>query len=374
MIYFITALLLLSHHIFQCIVYSQQTAGPRTHFRRYAISSTAAPPTSKAAQVQSYPYLSGYRTDGPNTTITSAPVQYPQSCPGCCLVGNPIPCTGSKTWDGPSLSLSAQCVLWDQSCSGDISVAAQNFFDNVEMMDEKPCWRHSNNVSLHCAAYEPAQTLSAMSKIKDWMRGAECMSRSLIYQGPVTSTVVSAATTEVFTTLMTADKGETCCGEAIIEAQNVDIYYWPEPDANTACLGIIGNSVNPLYYGATTTAGPAYWGCTAKTPNTISSTSYLEATGSEVNWTIITNVESIITTARITNVNSLTFKYPLVNPWSPPACVGQTSGLRNSTFSAQAGTASKSIHARGHSLVIPSSMTQTDGLPISTIVSDGYTL
>ena len=64
-----------------------------------------------------------------------------------------------------------------------------------------------------------------------------------------------------------------CCGSCEMNVQNVDIYYWPEPNVNTSCLSIIGDSVRPVDYGATRsvwtdgteTVNDTYWGCDAKT-------------------------------------------------------------------------------------------------------------
>ncbi len=353
------------------VVSGYVAASPQTLFQRFPDPVTTTSQAHNSLRISAYAHPSGSPVNANNRSITAAPAGYPESCPGCCLVGHPISCTGSKTWDGPSLSLAEQCVLWNSSCKGDTNSAAQNFFDNMVMLDEKPCWKGSANVSLHCTEYEPAETLSAMSQIKDWMRGSECMSMLAKFDGP---TDTPTSSTAIISTSPSTASGETCCGLPIIEAQNVDIYYWPEPGANTACLSIIGNHVNPLYYDATTGSGPAYWGCTARNPKTSISTSFLDSPGTDISWTLVTDVQSIITTAQITSVNSLTFKYPLVNPWSPPACIGVTSALQGSDTSIQNEPTSKSIHARGHSLVIPTSMTRDDGMPFSTVVSGTFTL
>ena len=69
----------------------------------------------------------------------------------------------------------------------------------------------------------------------------------------------------------------------------VDIYYWPEPDADTACLSMIGNNTISPFPGAT----GGYWGCTAASRS------------------------SFITTAKEVVTGTVTLKKPLVNPWSP---------------------------------------------------------
>lgn len=38
----------------------------------------------------------------------------------------------------------------------------------------------------------------------------------------------------------------SCCDVCYTFVDNVDIYYWPEPDVNMSCLSIIGNSIKPI--------------------------------------------------------------------------------------------------------------------------------
>ena len=45
--------------------------------------------------------------------------------------------------------------------------------------------------------------------------------------------------------------GLTYCGTCRNQAQDVDVYYLPDPDADTSYLDIVGSSVNPLLYDAT---------------------------------------------------------------------------------------------------------------------------
>lgn len=155
----------------------------------------------------------------------------------------------------------------------------------------------------------------------------------------------------------------SCCSLCLITAQNVDVYYWPEPDADTSCLSIVGSSVNPPLYGAThgiiQSAGIAapsaitYWGCTVQDP--ISGPSY-------------------VTTARITSIGPVTFKKPLVDPWLAPPCVEEAPAYQSPSTSIEARRLHAAIYGRGHSLVLPPNITQNNGLPVSTVVMEGFTL
>ena len=124
--------------------------------------------------------------------------------------------------------------------------------------------------------------------------------------------------------------GEINC---LLDGGYVDVYYWPEPDADTACLSIIGNNTNSPFPGAT----GGHWGCTA-------------VSGS-----------SFITTATEVITGIVTLKQPLFNPWSSQPC-------------ARSLDTHPSLKARDHSLIIPQNITQNKGLPITTVVIDDTTL
>ena len=156
---------------------------------------------------------------------------------------------------------------------------------------------------------------------------------------------------------------KTCGGQeyipgvnlCILDGGNVDVYYWPEPDANTACLAVVGNNTDSPFPEATrmlhdlNTFG--YWGCTADSGS------------------------SIITTASEHISGTVTLKQPVVNPWSPQPCVGSAPFPANtSSQSAKIQSIFPSLQARDHSLVVPQNTTQSGGLLITTAVLDNYTL
>lgn len=147
----------------------------------------------------------------------------------------------------------------------------------------------------------------------------------------------------------------TCCGETCqIVADKVDVYYWPDPGANTSCLSIVGNEVSYVADGATTDdLGHVYWGCTV----------YGTSLGIMADQTT-----SFVETASLTSVAGISYKAYVFNPWDPSQCGNQSASLasgRNSTL--QPRDVAPSINRRGHSLIITNS-------DVSTTVSGNYTL
>lgn len=337
------------------IVFGYVAASPRTLVQRFPapiITATRAYPTHQVS------YNAHSCAVQKNASAAISTTESPQSYPNYCLLGRSEPgCLTTKTWDGPPIpAITEQCVLWDESCPGNICTAAPNFFsDTLWKMTEKPCWKGMDNTSLPCTQYEPTGVLSAMRDAKSWMRTPQCSSIGIDFDAT------------------NLDGG--CCGTGYILAKNVDVYYWPEPNATTGCMDIIGDTVNPPEQGATIDSGLTYWGCTAIHPLTSTSISdIIGPSGNVVSSVTVTIVQSIITTAQMTSIGSIAFKQSLYNPWTPPACSEETSIPSHSIRHGDIRSSQAFIHARGHSLVVPSSVTQQDGLPVSTVVSGTFTL
>ena len=138
-----------------------------------------------------------------------------------------------------------------------------------------------------------------------------------------------------------------------------------------SCLSIIGDSVRALDYGATTdvvsvgtiTSTGIYWGCDAKT-----STYYDTFLRESSTYTGAT------TTAMIKTFGSLSVKVSLFDPWSLSPCTESdviSQGLNGST---EIHDKHATVHARGHTLIIPSSLAHKDGLSLTTMVLGSYTL
>ena len=156
-------------------------------------------------------------------------------------------------------------------------------------------------------------------------------------------------------------------GSCWLVVGNVDIYYWPEPNMDTSCLSIVGNSTTPLMQGATTSIVRGflynnsmyenyYWGCTAQDS---------------------ASKRSIITTAVVAfPLGGYSFKSSLFNPWSPPPCSVEAS-LASISLSLEARVdhhRHAAVHARGHSLVVPSNKNQNSSHLPSTVTSGNFTL
>ena len=274
-----------------------------------------------------------------------------------------------------------QCLLWDASCAGNRTLALENFFntDQVSLPDNRCfCNYDSGNEGIvipvvpqngqlvaedigdssDCKEYNPPERISAWKSIKSWMRSPGCVSAQKEWMkiDSHNHDVDYGAPSNVT---------PSCCGGCVVGAENVDLYYWPEPDIDTSCLSIIGNSVNPFDLGATTASSETHWACTAKTP----------AISTDVNtadhYTTTTPI-SMITTAVVISIGSIPVKIPLINPWASSPCIEVDPG--SSGFNASAGIYSKQaqIRARGHTLIIP--VTQGNNLTVSTLVSGSFNL
>ncbi len=158
----------------------------------------------------------------------------------------------------------------------------------------------------------------------------------------------------------------TCCGgRCNFDTTNVELYYWPAADTNIACLSIVGNSLNPFDYGATTTTTnffnkstttSTYWGCTSvlrlSQPPFVSS--------------------FIVMTAAMTTTNGFTFKRSFYSPWAKHGPCSDTL-LSNSTVTTNS-SLSAALAIRARSLIATNSERLNGDPPSSVITLDGYTL
>lgn len=154
-----------------------------------------------------------------------------------------------------------------------------------------------NNTCFHEEKACIPEATAQFPKLKSWMRGELCfLILNNKYSGPY-----------VLGTTRWANRG--CCDQCSLLGNEVQIYYWPEPNADTSCLSIIGDDVVPWDYGATTdpeyyngmTTKPAatYWGCT-KDKLTTNIQSYF----------VGTSTHSSFSSARMISRKSLNSNYP----------------------------------------------------------------
>ena len=301
--------------------------------------------------------------------------------------------------DAVATNFSDQCLLWDASCSGNRTMAIERFFD-IAFSDQMPDDTNMNGTlldnecftqdymfvnQLYCGVYNSPERLSDFEKIRNWMRSPQCVSAAnewIAMTGNPWSYVfrpgLNQSRAEYIADLAygehlndfrsgstyknSSDAEPSCCGVCNVWTQNVDLYYWPEPEANLSCNSIIGESIRPLDYGATTSATDTYWGCNA------TYTFPIETHGGEST----TYVERI-TTAVITTIGSLAVKMSRYSPWSR-VCGEQYAGSQLSNQSTNVHDKHTSVYASGHSLDVPSSVVNTDGLPVRTVVSGEFTL
>ena len=194
------------------------------------------------------------------------------------------------------------CALWDPSCKGNKTMAAEEFFGQGKanssgtMFDLllDPCFdgRGTDASGTNCTSslLDPASA-SFSSAAKSYMREPQC-SKDYEYIYPVSSRTF-----------------DDCCGTCYIYGPNVDVYYWPEPSADTSCLSIIGSDVIPLNVGAQTDeAGVVYWAAS-------------------------TNLYDIyvptVTTALITTINGVVVKEAIANPWDASPSITTTRPVSN---------------------------------------------
>lgn len=257
----------------------------------------------------------------------------------------------SRLW--PLLDgLRDKCILWNTSCSGNRSSASEKFFDGsfTQRLTNNTCFFDS---SPDCSTRNPPGRVSAFNDVKDWMRSPQCYSENPAKQG------IGDETSELLL-LESSFLNYTCCGQCVVAADQVDLYYWSDPSANTSCQSIVGDGNSDLAVGATTDKfGSIYWGCTA--------------------WFLGDNYEngqfqtditrsSLVTTAVLTTVASVIFRTYLYNPWGRSPCETALAPVSsNLTSKIERVSTPLSLHPRGHSLLAPNGS-------VSTAVLGNFTL
>ena len=170
-------------------------------------------------------------------------------------------CSYNGTARNPD-GLKDQCLLWDDTCSGNQTLAIDQFFGQTqEYLYENICFTADGDekVEANCIRQNAPARFAEFKRIKSWMRSPPCIASQGTYQKAhaVADTEGMQGEKRFYEKRDNSAEGRkygggTCCGTCNIEAGNVDVYYWPDRNANKSCLSIIGDNINPPNYGATT--------------------------------------------------------------------------------------------------------------------------
>lgn len=223
-------------------------------------------------------------------------------------------------------------------------MATTQFYDTVmNVLTDNVCFRDS---SPDCSMKNPIGRMSAFEEVKNWMRSPECES-----DDPWIINMENGQDSDVIKEDLFLN--ETCCGNCMVDVDRVDVYYWPDAHANTSCLSIIGDKISDLAAGATTgEGGNVYWGCTSRD----------SSQGSGV------GSPTIVTTAVLTSIASMTFRSYLYNPWmSFPCETSSTSSSSDVDPKVKPRDTLPSLLPRGHTLVAPNGS-------VSTAILGNFTL
>ena len=276
----------------------------------------------------------------------------------------------ARSNDSLASELKNECVLWDDSCTGNKTAAAIQFFKPQNGTSE---YLVSNT---HCFVNESSDcgpaVLSEYARVKSFMRSPQCkLARDGVDFGRYKTQTLGDGPF--------VDTGSCCDGAGSFSAGNVDVFFWPDPDANnTSCLSIIGNSVYPLDYGATKgTDGVMFWGCTTQmwgwNTHDFGELTYTKGDTYEY-WGRTRAAHDFgpvtVTTAVIGAVNDVRFKNYLVNPWSLQPCSEPNVAIGASAK----GSVPAALQARVHTLHPPSFLGKRNNSRASTAVSGTFTL
>ena len=242
---------------------------------------------------------------------------------------------------GPGHSLDGledECILWDTSCSGNGPVATSKFFGSIEsVLYQNKCFF---DASPDCSKKNPPGRISAFVDLKNWMRSPRCIS--------IDPGIIELENNDDEANIIREDLflNLTCCNNCEVAADQVDVYYWLDPNANTSCQSIIGDGASDIDVGATTDkSGSVYWGCT----------SWFSSPGQSGPGS-----PSIIVTATLTSEASMTYRTYAFNPWDESPCGNSSAPLSSSPNpNIKPRGIPPSLHPRGHSLIAPNGSVST---------------
>ena len=243
--------------------------------------------------------------------------------------------------------LDSESCLWKEGgCKGQVNSSAilNDFFKpkgirNLLLQDDDLCFKNESRCS-------PEQ-LASYSDIKSWLRGADCKKSNHPW-----ATALGPDTLG-------------CCEVCQITGGKVDVYYWPDPEADTSCLSIVGSDI-PIDYGATKDF-LTWWGCVTPLSDGSPRTNMIAALNTD---------------------NTLAGNYPVKSYFENPQNTSGILALCPDFYEKFAGPATSSkalshngttrasgaLRANPSTLTIASNARWQNGTLVSTAVVDGYTL
>ncbi len=314
-----------------------QSSGILTGASSYSSSNPVPKTSDQVSSVQSLnkPYTQSQNQWNTTTRKPSGTLEgYSSAGPGPSAIPKFVP------------HLEETCVLWNTSCLGNKTHAMDEFFKTAShILYTDDCFLNWPN---NCSNVDSPEQVSRYGQAKEWMNSQQCYSdyaewsslRSI--SGPSMPLVAHGGHHQL------AEVQYLCCSGCTVDAGNVDIYYWPEANASTSCLDIIGDSKYPIDYDATTDASGTYWGCTGQ-----------EST--------------LIKTASVTTTGTIVQKVNMYNPWSSDPCSRHSPLPSNPIRTTGTYDPHPNIFARAHSLVTQSSV-QHGNVPMKFAVVGNYTL
>ena len=344
-----------------------------TLLQRELVSSIIAVSNTSASR-----WLNGYRISSASTSQNVVDSHIQNNKTAKCAVKD-VYCNNDNNGTlktGKATNVDDPCLLWDSSCTGNRTWAIDTFFDPTFQHDllMNKCFVQAGSVNLvrelNCDEHNPPGRISEFKEMKNWMRSQQCVSAA--GEWIADENIVEDSDSKIANGM---DPGRyhvvpggpyaSCCDACQMNIENVDIYYWPESVVDTSCLSIIGDSIKPIDYGARTymdvvgkqTATTTYWACNVTTTPHSDTDTIRE-----------------YTTALIRTIGSLSVKVSLADPWSASPCTDSDIMSQGSNGSAEIQGTHPTMHARGHTLIIPDSVTHEDGLPVSTMTSGNFTL
>ena len=284
---------------------------------------------------------------------SSQNIQYNGSAPQCAFMQdrghiNPVAyssLTAPRDANQLEAELLSECVLWDECCTGNRTEAKLQYFGfqgTRDYLAQISSPEFKTNVTTDCpwgSSLCTPRLLEMHAKLTKWRFTEECDSFNREF--PLGRSFAPAR----------------CCDLGYVEAGNVDLYYWPEPDADTSCLDVVGGEVFPIDHRATRKdENQAYWGC-------------VTTDGSGGSTTVTTALLQTVPNLNVTFKNYVT--YPSGATCPETVSLSWRSAPQTVVSNGYASLAGSMLDSSTRLIALPS---QSKGTGPSTVVSGDFTL